>query len=121
MGSIRLVGYFSAFRPFSAFVRIFGGEYLSSASRKAHGCILPIFIFVSAKFEAILSSRAIRKPLMSTRKKYVYSCHMGFGLECSLGGEWSATLGGKLGHWLRGRSVWLGASPTHSMFCNEFS
>ena len=37
------------------------------------------------------------------------------------GGEWSATLGGKLGHWPRGRSMWLGASLTHSMFCNEFS
>ena len=31
------------------------------------------------------------------------------------------TLGGKLGHWFKGRSVCLGASPTHSMFCNDIS
>ena len=38
------------------------------------------------------------KPLMSAQKKYVYSCHMGFGSECSLGGEWSVSLGGEPNH-----------------------
>ena len=69
LGSNQLIFYFSVFQLFSAFVSIFDGEYLSSANRKAHDCILPIFIFVSVKFEIILSTGAMRKSLMSTRKK----------------------------------------------------
>lgn len=47
-----------------------------------------IFISISTKFQLKIPSFAPRKPLMSTQKKYVYSCQMGFGSECSLGGTY---------------------------------
>ena len=57
--------YFLFFH-FLAFVLIFGGDYLSSASWKAHGCNLHIFIFLLVYFELNLAPGAVRKGLMST-------------------------------------------------------
>ena len=55
---------------------------------KLWGSLDWIFICLSTKFQLKIPSFAPRKALMSTQKKYVYSCQMGFGSECSLGGTW---------------------------------
>ena len=53
---------------------------------KIWGMIDWIFICLSTKFQLKIPSFAPQNALMSTQKKYVYSCQMGLGSECSLGG-----------------------------------
>ena len=79
---------------------------LSSACKKAHGCDHCIFIFLSVYYEPILGTEAMRKALMSSEKKCVYSCQMGFDSECSLRVEWQVTTS-------RGRNV--GSLPLHTL------
>ena len=64
---------------------------------KIWGSLDWIFICLSTKFQLKIPSFAPRKALMSTQKKYVYSCQMGFGSECSLGGTQLPAPPGQLG------------------------
>ena len=52
---IQLVCEFFNFRPFSAFVCNFDGDYLSSVGQKTYGCNLHIFNFLSVYYEPILA------------------------------------------------------------------
>lgn len=64
---------------------------------KLWGSLDWIFICHCTKFQLKIPSFAPRKALMSTQKKYVYSCQMGFGSECSLGGTQLPAPPGQLG------------------------
>ena len=86
LGSIQLLFEFSIFLSFWQFRLYFGEVCESKMCRKAHRCDPYIFSLVSVSFEPILSTRAMRKDLMSSEKKYVNLCHLGFFSECSLRG-----------------------------------
>ena len=64
---------FLIFWSFSAFVRIFGGDYLSNASKKAHGYNLHIFIFVLVCILFKNSTQSYKKRSFVNLKKV---CHL---------------------------------------------
>ena len=89
LGAIYLMyQFFLNFSSFSRFTCIFSGVHLSSVSRKEHGHIPYIFIFVSVGFGMNLSLKVMRKYFMSTQKKYVNLYHLGFCSKyCLKGGS----------------------------------
>ena len=78
---------FSFFYHFGTFSTFSTGFACSLHVEKYMVVILAFLSFFSVYFELILRLEAMRKALMSGEKKYVYSYHIGFGLECSLGGS----------------------------------
>ena len=66
-----------------------------------------------------IQPEAMRRPLISTQKKYVNLCHLGFCSKCSLGGSGRWILVRSQSISLRGWSVWLTTSSIHSKLCNE--